>query len=314
MNSLNEHHVNQFVDILRFSRLRRTQLLNDIGLIFDEESEKELNDTTYNKNEVEQIIKSIKDVVKSFVENEVLNINHMNVLLLQQFCKQAEFWHLNLLANISELENRQLLNSIKQFEEEQFLKNKLLKQTTGKLEPLINEGPVGILKKEIEDLKKENEQAKQDKENLNAKIKELNNKNKIADDKIKALQTKIDTLQLDIKKLQSKTLNIRKDEKKEEIIKTVEDALNDSSKKNKMNENDDSLIDEKINNIIEKTKLNDIARDSKVNVDELMKLQNIQTQEKIKSLTHEVELLKKDLDSKLSQSNPVQNLKRMLIE
>jgi len=41
MNSLNEHHVNQFVDILRFSRLRRTQLLNDIGLIFDEESEKE---------------------------------------------------------------------------------------------------------------------------------------------------------------------------------------------------------------------------------------------------------------------------------
>jgi len=30
----------------------------------------------------------------------------MNILLLQQFCKQAEFWHLNLLANISELENR----------------------------------------------------------------------------------------------------------------------------------------------------------------------------------------------------------------
>lgn len=65
-----------------------------------------MNDTTYNKDEVEQIVKSIKDVVKSFVENEVLNINHMNILLLQQFCKQAEFWHLNLLANISELENR----------------------------------------------------------------------------------------------------------------------------------------------------------------------------------------------------------------
>ncbi|OUM64337.1 hypothetical protein PIROE2DRAFT_8888 [Piromyces sp. E2] len=218
MNSLNEHHINQFVDILRFSRLRRTQLLNDIGLIFEEESEKELNDTTYNKDEVEQIINNMRDVVKNFVENEVLNINHMNVLLLQQFCKQAEFWHLNLLANISELENRQLLNNIKQFEEEQFQKNKLMKQTTRKLEPLINEGPVGILKKEIEDLKKENEQVKQDKEKLNNEIEKLTNDKNKSDDKIKVLEGKINSLQQDVKKLQSKK-HEKEANKKEEIIK-----------------------------------------------------------------------------------------------
>jgi len=56
---------------------------------------------------------------------------------------------------------------------------------------------------------------------LNAEINELNNKNKKSEDKINELQTKIDTLQLDIKKLQAKTLNISKDEKKEEIIKVI---------------------------------------------------------------------------------------------
>ncbi|ORX49033.1 hypothetical protein BCR36DRAFT_584140 [Piromyces finnis] len=314
MNTLNEHHVNQFVDILRFSRLRRSQLLNDINLIYEEESEKELYDTTYNKNEVEQIINNIRDVVKNFVENEVLNINHMNVLLLQQFCKQAEFWHLNLLANISELENRQLLNNIKQFEEEQFHKNKLMKQqTTNKLEPLINEGPVGILKKEIEELQKENKQIKQDKENLNNKIKELSNINNISDDKIKELKNKIDSLQHEIKKLNTLKYDKEKN-KKDDLIKAVDDAIEDKkSKKQVKKDINDNLINEKINNIIEKSKLADI-KGSKLNVDELLKFQNIQTQKQIKSLTEEVESLKKDLDSKLSQSSPVQNLKRMLIE
>eukprot|EP00833_Pecoramyces_ruminatium_P009428 jgi/Orpsp1_1/1183460/evm.model.c7180000085289.1 len=316
MNSLNNHHVNQFVDILRFSRLRRSQLLNDIGLIFEEESDKELMDTTYNKDEVEHIIKNIKEVVKSFVENEVLNINHMNVLLLQQFCKQAEFWHLNLMANISELENRQLLNNIKQFEEEQFLKNKLIKQpSTGKLEPLINEGPVGILKKEIEDLKKENEILKQDKDKLSGEIEQLNNKNKSSEDKISELDSKIIALNKEIKKIQARKLE--KDSKKEEMIKAVGDAIENTKLNNKKSKNDDlddSQIDIKINNIIEKSKLSDIVKGSKANIDELMKLQNFETQQKIKELTKEVESLKKDLDNKLSQSSPVQNLKRMLIE
>lgn len=316
MNSLNTHHVNQFVDILRFSRLRRTQLLNDIGLIFEEEADKELMDTTYNKDEVEQIIKSIKDVVKNFVENEVLNINHMNVLLLQQFCKQAEFWHLNLMANISELENRQLLNNVKQFEEEQFLKNKLIKQpTTGKLEPLINEGPVGILKKEIEDLKKENETLKQDKDNLSSEIEKLNNKNKGSESKISELDNKITSLNKEIKKLQS--IKYEKDIKKEEMINAIDDAIENTKRNNRKKSNDDvddSQIDSKINNVIEKSKLSDILKGSKINIDELMKFQNIETQRKIKELTKEVESLRKDLDTKLSQSSPVQNLKRMLIE
>ncbi|ORX77183.1 hypothetical protein BCR32DRAFT_295774 [Anaeromyces robustus] len=315
MNSLNTHHVNQFVDILRFSRLRRCQLLNDIGLIFEEEADKELLDTTYNKDEVEHIIKNIKDVMKNFIENEILNINHMNVLLLQQFCKQAEFWHLNLIANISELENRQLLNNIKQFEEEQFLKNKLINnKITGKLEPLINEGPVGILKKEIEDLTKENEQIKKDKENLNVKINELNTKNKTSENKIKELEEKLNNLKQEVKKIQSQ--KYEKETKKEEIVDTIDNAIEDKkNKKNNKNKNmNDSQIDIKIDNIIEKTALADIINSSKVNIDELMKFQNVQTQEKIKQLTQEVESLKKDLDSKLSQSSPVQNLKRMLVE
>jgi len=316
MNSLNSHHVNQFIDILRFSRLRRAQLLNDIGLIFEEESEKEILDTTYNKDEVEQILKNIEEVIKNFVESEVLNINHMNTLLLQQFCKQAEFWHLNLIANISELENRQLLNKIKQFEDEQFFKNKLSKQpSTGKLEPLINEGPVGILKKEIEELKKENEILKQDKDKLSAEIDQLNNKNKSSEEKISELDDKIIILNKEIEKI--KSIKIKNNKKKEEVIKAIDEAFDNAKESNEENDNDDindSKIDSKINNIIEKSKLPNILKSSNSNIDELMKFQNIETQQKIKELTKEVESLKKDLNNKLSQSNPVQNLKRMLIE
>ena len=54
---------------------------------------------------------------------------------------------------------------------------------------------------------------------MSTEIKELNNKNKQSEDKIKELHTKINSLQLDIKELQSKTLNINKKEKNEEIIK-----------------------------------------------------------------------------------------------
>ena len=35
-------------------------------------------------------------------------------------CGQAEKWHLKLFANLSELENRELLDAVQRFEEQQF--------------------------------------------------------------------------------------------------------------------------------------------------------------------------------------------------
>lgn len=51
-------------------------------------------------------------VVRGEVESELINAVHTNVLLLRQVFSQAEKWHLKLQADISELENRLVLNYI----------------------------------------------------------------------------------------------------------------------------------------------------------------------------------------------------------
>lgn len=49
-------------------------------------------------------------VVHGEVETEFINTAHTNVLLLRQLFQQAEKWHLKLNADVSELENRYIVN------------------------------------------------------------------------------------------------------------------------------------------------------------------------------------------------------------
>ena len=56
----------------------------------------------------------------SEVENELINSGHTNILLLRQLFSQAEKWHLNLDTDTSELENRDLLEAVKKWEEREF--------------------------------------------------------------------------------------------------------------------------------------------------------------------------------------------------
>uniref|UniRef100_A0A8D0G8T0 Leucine zipper transcription factor-like protein 1 n=1 Tax=Sphenodon punctatus TaxID=8508 RepID=A0A8D0G8T0_SPHPU len=85
-----------------------------------------------------------------------------NVLLLRQLFSQAEKWYLKLQTDISELENRDLLEQVSEFEKSEFTASnkkpnpELIKP---KLTPL-NEGGSELLNKEIARLQEENEKLK----------------------------------------------------------------------------------------------------------------------------------------------------------
>ena len=67
------------------------------------------------------MLEGVQSVVSSDMESELVHSAHTNTLLLRQLFQQAEKWHLTLQADISELENRALLDGIKEFEEKEFV-------------------------------------------------------------------------------------------------------------------------------------------------------------------------------------------------
>lgn len=160
---LNEHHQQIVVNYLRFARYGRGQRLRGIDASFEELKDSRLVEDTYTLDEVTDMLDGLCAVVRGEVESELINAAHTNVLLLRQVLSQAEKWHLKLQADISELENRELINEIAKFEEREFspgaqssqIKLSKLSQTS-KLEPLNEGGGAALLQIEINRLNEEN--------------------------------------------------------------------------------------------------------------------------------------------------------------
>lgn len=117
---------------------------------------------TFTVDEVSEVLSGLQAVVYSEVESELINTAHTNVLLLRQLFSQAEKWYLKLQTDISELENRELLEQVAEFEKAEFTssnKKPILDTLKPKLAPL-NEGGTELLNKEIERLQEENEKLK----------------------------------------------------------------------------------------------------------------------------------------------------------
>ena len=84
-----------------------------------------INEDTFTGEEVEEIVEAVEEAAASEVEAELLNSAHTNILLLKQLFSQAEKWHLNLDTDMSELENRDLLDAVKQWEERELMGSKV---------------------------------------------------------------------------------------------------------------------------------------------------------------------------------------------
>ena len=65
-----------------------------------------LMENTYTDDEVRDMLTDIGNVIASEIDSELINSSHTNVLVLQQVFTQAQKWHLDLDADLAELENR----------------------------------------------------------------------------------------------------------------------------------------------------------------------------------------------------------------
>ncbi|XP_064411052.1 leucine zipper transcription factor-like protein 1 isoform X2 [Latimeria chalumnae] len=149
---------------MRFARSKRALRLKTIDSCFQDLKDSRLVEETFTVDEVSEMLDGLKIVVHGEVESELINTAHTNVLLLRQLLAQAEKWYLKLQSDISELENRELLEQVAEFEKAEFISSSGKKanpeSSKPKLAPLNEGGVSELLNKEIARLREENEKLK----------------------------------------------------------------------------------------------------------------------------------------------------------
>lgn len=157
---------------MRFAKFQRSQCLKAIENGFQDAKDTKLLDDTFTIEEVEEILKDINSIIGTEAETELLAATHTNVLLLQQIFLQAQKWHLDLDADLSTLENRELLDKVKRWEDSELSSQGVEDRPSlvqKKLAPLNEGGPVQLLKAQIGQLEDENKM-------LRSRLKELEEK------------------------------------------------------------------------------------------------------------------------------------------
>ncbi|XP_024838389.1 leucine zipper transcription factor-like protein 1 isoform X2 [Bos indicus] len=164
---LNEHHQNEVINYMRFARSKRGLRLKTVDSCFQDLKESRLVEETFTVDEVSEVLNGLQAVVHSEVESELINTAYTNVLLLRQLFSQAEKWYLKLQTDISELENRELLEQVAEFEKAEFTssnKKSIIDSMKPKLAPLHEGGAAELLNKATDalDEKSKLERALQD--------------------------------------------------------------------------------------------------------------------------------------------------------
>ncbi|XP_072879966.1 leucine zipper transcription factor-like protein 1 isoform X3 [Hemitrygon akajei] len=160
---LNEHHQNAVISYMRFARSKRALRLKTVDSCIQDLKDSRLTEDTFTVDEVTEILDGLKVVVHSEVESELINTTYTNVLLLRQLFCQAEKWYLKLQTDISDLENRELLEQVAEFEKTEFTssgKKASTEISKPKLAPLNEGGVSELLSKEITRLQEENDKLK----------------------------------------------------------------------------------------------------------------------------------------------------------
>uniref|UniRef100_A0A4W3JN00 Leucine zipper transcription factor-like protein 1 n=1 Tax=Callorhinchus milii TaxID=7868 RepID=A0A4W3JN00_CALMI len=208
---LNEHHQNEVINYMRFARSKRTVRLKTVDSCFQDLKDSRLTEDTFTVDELTEMLDGLQVVVHSEVESELINTAYTNVLLLRQLLSQSEKWYLKLQTDISELENRELLEQVAEFEKAEFTSGKKTNSEAmkPKLAPLNEGGSSGLLSKEIARLQDENEK-------LKARLKTIETQPKLNTKEVTDLEKTVATLREDFEK----TLNAST-----ESQKSLEDNL-----------------------------------------------------------------------------------------
>lgn len=273
---INEHHQAQVVNYMRFSRYQRGQRLRAVEMCFEELKSSRLDETTYTIDEVTEMLDGLLSVVRGEVEGELDNTAYTNVLLLRQMFQQAEKWHLKLQADISELENRELIETIADFEEREFAGttrdtdfNSVLKKM--KLAPINESGGAALLHMKIEELEKENLKLSEQRMQLEKQVKSLGG--------------------------------------------TVAVSAAASSVAGGSNQNDGEVNDLRKKLASLESDLDSVpTKRSSANSSNSMEKDLVSTKHELLRIKEMLEMAEKELEKKVSQTNPFKNLKQMLVK
>nr|XP_011413646.2 leucine zipper transcription factor-like protein 1 isoform X1 [Crassostrea gigas] len=273
---VDEHHQAQVVNYMRFSRYQRGQRLRAVEMCFEELKSSRLDETTYTIDEVTEMLDGLLSVVRGEVEGELDNTAYTNVLLLRQMFQQAEKWHLKLQADISELENRELIETIADFEEREFAGttrdtdfNSVLRKM--KLAPINESGGAALLHMKIEELEKENLKLSEQRIQLEKQVKSLGGS--------VAVSAAASSVAGGSNQNDGEVNDLRKK------LASLESDLDSTSTKR-----------------------------SSANSSNSMEKDLVSTKHELLKIKEMLEMAEKELEKKVSQTNPFKNLKQMLVK
>ncbi|XP_038078645.1 leucine zipper transcription factor-like protein 1 isoform X2 [Patiria miniata] len=275
---VNDHHQESLVNYMRFSRYKRSQNLRGVEGCFQDLKDSRLTEDTFTADEVTDMLDGLEAVVRGEVESELINTAHTNVLLLRQLFQQAEKWHLKLIADISELENRELIEMIADFEESQFSGKAMTGKPTfemKRLDPMAGEGEQ-LLHAEIARLSEENKKMKERLKQVEARA-------------TGALEER-SRMAADLHSTQDELGNLRS-------RKPVKDSGDLSELENQM-----SAV---------KSQMEKNLQLSSQKADTL-EGDLVQTKHKLLEMQEQLEMTEKELEKKFSQTGAYKNLKSML--
>jgi len=277
---LNEHHAGQLVSYMKFAKYQRGQCVKSIKAAVQDTKETRLMDDTFTLEEVEEIIEAVTEAVTNEIESELINSAHTNVLLLQQLFSQGEKWHLNLETDLSELENRDLLEAVRKWEENELSGAKVEKPLIEKkkLAPLNDGGPTQLLNLQIQKLEQENQSLRQRMKTVESQATE------ILESKLK-LKAEVESLK------NQNTTDIETEVKNYENIKQLE-QLNEAVDAAKQ----ELLTEKKISEKSQKELESDL----------------VASKHRLLEVQHQLNLAEKELEKKFSETGAYKNLKKML--
>lgn len=277
---LSDGHHDIIVQYLKFSKAQRSQHLKVIDKSFEDVKHSRLVEETYTSEEVQQILDGLCTVVRAEVESELINSTHTNVVLLRQLCKQAEQWHLQLQADMSELEDGSLIEQVSTIELERATGGKSLQASSSrslKLSPLEDpHGPSALLHKEIARMKSENAMLRCRLKDVESQVSLiLNQKAELAE-------------RFNQKKCELMESMRNKERKVEESTEYIEDQM--SKVKLEMEES------------LNKSRLSQQKLESDLML----------TKQKLLEVQAQLDLAEKELERKFSQTAAYSNMKKML--
>jgi hypothetical protein len=122
---VNEHHEEIIRHYVRFSGEQKIVGLRSFRAAADDFKNQRLSDEAMmTVNEVNDFLDEYIDVLEKEFDQELTHQYRVNALLIKQLFQQAEQWFLKLNPNFDQLENRRLIDLIRDYEQQQLYKKK----------------------------------------------------------------------------------------------------------------------------------------------------------------------------------------------